>query len=115
MDDSGIPHGPGSTPSAGEPAPQGPESSPSTPPPFPSTPSTSPAPGPPPRPDLFTPPPPGTTGPPDRPSSWRRGRPIPLREMRIGETLDAGINLYRLHWKTLAGVAAFVLIPFQFL
>lgn len=35
--------------------------------------------------------------------------------MRVGETLDAAINLYRLHWKTLMALVAFVIVPFVFL
>jgi hypothetical protein len=35
--------------------------------------------------------------------------------MRIGETLDAAIKLYRAHWKTLMGIAAFILVPVNFL
>jgi len=34
--------------------------------------------------------------------------------MRVGETLDAAIKLYRQHWKTLMGIAAFVIIPLAF-
>jgi hypothetical protein len=35
--------------------------------------------------------------------------------MRIGETLDAAIKLYRRHWKIFMGIAAFILVPFFFL
>jgi hypothetical protein len=35
--------------------------------------------------------------------------------MRIGETLDAAIKLYRAHWKTFMGIAAFILVPVNFL
>lgn len=50
-----------------------------------------------------------------RPSRWKRGMPIPLLPMRVGEMLDAAINLYRLHWKTFIGIVAFVLVPLTFL
>jgi Uncharacterised protein family (UPF0259) len=35
--------------------------------------------------------------------------------MDIGQLLDAGINLYRAHWKTLMGIAAVILVPVNFL
>lgn len=37
-----------------------------------------------------------------------------LREMRIGEMLDAAIKLYRSNWKTFMGIAAFILVPYYF-
>jgi membrane-anchored glycerophosphoryl diester phosphodiesterase (GDPDase) len=45
----------------------------------------------------------------------RRERPLPLRQMGIGEVLDAAIKLYRLEWKVLMGIVAFVLVPLTFL
>jgi hypothetical protein len=42
-------------------------------------------------------------------------RPLPIREMRIGETLDAAIKLYRRYWKTLMAIVAFVIVPFTFI
>ncbi len=35
--------------------------------------------------------------------------------MRVGEMLDAAINLYRLHWKAFMAIVAFVTVPFVFL
>jgi hypothetical protein len=57
----------------------------------------------------------GTFGTWDRPSQWQRGRPIQLRDMKVGETLDAAINIYRLHWKTFAAIVAVAVVPFQFI
>lgn len=57
------------------------------------------------------PPPPATV----RPKDWKRGRPVPLRAMGVGEVIDAGINLYRLYWKALMGIAAAVTVPVVFL
>jgi hypothetical protein len=45
----------------------------------------------------------------------RRDRPLPLRQMGIGELIDAAVRLYRLEWKVLMGIVAFVLIPITFL
>ncbi len=44
-----------------------------------------------------------------------RDRPLPLRQMGIGELIDAAIRLYRLQWKVLMGIVALVLIPVTFL
>jgi hypothetical protein len=41
----------------------------------------------------------------------RRDRPLPLRQMAIGELIDAAVRLYRLEWKVLMGIVAFVVIP----
>lgn len=38
-----------------------------------------------------------------------------LREMRVGEMLDAAIKLYRQNWKTFMAIAAFVLVPYYFI
>ena len=38
-----------------------------------------------------------------------------LREMRLGELLDAAIKLYRSNWKTFMGIVAFVVVPLQLL
>ena len=35
--------------------------------------------------------------------------------MRVGETLDAAINLYRMHWKTFMAIVAIVSVPYVFL
>ena len=42
-------------------------------------------------------------------------RPLPIREMRIGETLDAAIKLYRRYWKALMAIVAIVIVPYSFL
>ena len=61
------------------------------------------------------PPPPNVGAPPPPPTVWERGRPLALRPMRVGETLDAAINLYRMHWKTFMAIVAIVSVPFVFL
>lgn len=48
-----------------------------------------------------------TVSPPDR--------PLPLRQMGIGELIDAAVRLYRLEWKALMGIVAFVVVPVTFL
>ena len=45
----------------------------------------------------------------------RKERPLPLRQMGIGELIDAAIKLYRSEWKVLLGIVAFVLVPLTFL
>jgi hypothetical protein len=45
----------------------------------------------------------------------RRQRPLMLRQMGIGELLDGAIRLYRLEWKVLMGIVAFVLVPITFI
>ena len=54
------------------------------------------------------------------PGQWtapeiQHGRPLPIRPMGIGEIIDAAIQLYRLEWKVLIGIVAFVLVPLTFL
>jgi hypothetical protein len=72
-----------------------------------------PMPAPPPRPDApETGTPPGPPAPPAPPSTWRAGSPIPLRPLKVGETIDAAIRLYRLHWKVFLGIVATVTVPF---
>jgi len=44
-----------------------------------------------------------------------RERPLPLRQMGIGELLDAAIKLYRAEWKTLMLIVAIVLVPVSFI
>lgn len=51
----------------------------------------------------------------ERFSDYRRGKRFPLREMDVGQLLDAMLNLFRVHWKTFLGMAAIVLIPIYFL
>lgn len=65
---------------------------------------------------MWMPPPPPNGGiPPPPPTMWERGRPLALRPMRVGETLDAAIHLYRMHWKTFMAIVAIVSVPFVFL
>jgi Membrane domain of glycerophosphoryl diester phosphodiesterase len=44
-----------------------------------------------------------------------RDRPLPLRQMGIGELIDAAVKLYRRDWLALMGIVAFVLVPVTFL
>jgi hypothetical protein len=44
-----------------------------------------------------------------------RERPLPLRQMGIGELVDGAIKLYRRDWLTLMGIAALALIPVTFI
>ena len=41
-------------------------------------------------------------------------RPLPLRQMGIGELIDAAVKLYRRDWLALIGIVAFVLVPVTF-
>jgi membrane-anchored glycerophosphoryl diester phosphodiesterase (GDPDase) len=41
-------------------------------------------------------------------------RPLPLRQMGIGELIDGSIKLYRRDWLALMGIVAFVLVPVTF-
>jgi hypothetical protein len=45
----------------------------------------------------------------------RKERPLPLRQMGIGEILDAAIKLYRAEWKKLMAIVAIVLVPVAFI
>lgn len=68
---------------------------------------------------LPPPPPPdsawGAPPPPIPPrAKWARGRAVPLTPMGVGEMLDAAVNLYRLHWRTLMAIVAFVIVPVTF-
>lgn len=45
----------------------------------------------------------------------RPDRPLPLRQMGIGELIDAAVRVYRLEWKALMGIVAFVVVPVTFL
>jgi hypothetical protein len=61
--------------------------------------------------------PPPTAGAPAEPMGLpvnRRDRPLPLRQMGIGELIDAAFRLYRLEWAVLLGIVAFVVIPTTF-
>ena len=49
------------------------------------------------------------------PSATRRDRPLPLRQMGIGELIDAAVRLYRLEWKVLMAIVAFIVVPVTFL
>jgi hypothetical protein len=54
------------------------------------------------------------TGAPE-PTATRRDRPVPLRQMGIGELIDAAVRLYRLEWKVLMAIVAFIVVPVTFL
>jgi hypothetical protein len=41
-------------------------------------------------------------------------RPLPLRQMGIGELIDAAVKLYRRDWLALMGIVAFVIVPVTF-
>ncbi len=49
------------------------------------------------------------------PPATRRDRPLPLRQMGVGELIDAAVRLYRLEWKVLMATVAFVIVPVTFL
>jgi hypothetical protein len=49
------------------------------------------------------------------PPETQRERPLPLRQMGIGEILDSAIQLYRREWMALIGIVALVLVPLSFL
>src|SRR5919108_2511326 len=42
-------------------------------------------------------------------------RPLPLRQMGIGELVDGAFKLYRRDWLALIAISAFVLVPVTFL
>ena len=44
-----------------------------------------------------------------------RVRPLPLRQMGIGELVDGAVKLYRRDWLALTGIAALVLFPLTFI
>jgi hypothetical protein len=44
-----------------------------------------------------------------------RVRPLPLRQMGIGELVDGAVKLYRRDWLPLTGIAALVLVPLTFI
>jgi hypothetical protein len=48
------------------------------------------------------------------PAIGRGERPLPLRQMGIGELIDAAVKLYRRDWLALMGIVAFVLVPATF-
>lgn len=87
-----------SRPPAPEGMPPSPEGAPPAPPPFPDPQSF---PGPLARPQVSF-------------STYRRGQRFPMVPMGVGELIDAAVNLYRVHWKTLMGIVAFVMVPFAF-
>jgi hypothetical protein len=59
--------------------------------------------------------PPGAAPPPLPPIKFERGRPMAMREMRIGELIDTAVKLYRSSWRIFVGISAVVLVPFSFL
>jgi len=44
-----------------------------------------------------------------------RERPLPLRQMGIGELIDGAVKLFRRDWLVLIGIAAFVLVPVTYI
>ena len=92
-DERSLPPAPGG--SARPPSPEGPAWQPSV------TSVTAPGLTLPPPPSLGLPPAPGAGG----------QRPLALRPMRVGETIDAAVTVFRLHWKTLMAIVAFVDVP----
>jgi hypothetical protein len=60
------------------------------------------------------PPAPGTSVPIGVPPAGRN-RPLPLRQMGIGELIDGAFRLYRLEWKVLIGIVALIVIPATFI
>jgi hypothetical protein len=44
-----------------------------------------------------------------------RERPLPLRQMGIGELIDGAVKLYRRDWLVLIGIAAFVIVPVTYI
>jgi hypothetical protein len=44
---------------------------------------------------------------------WKRGHPIPLREMRVGQILDGAFKLYRLYFGTVLAVVGLVVVLYE--
>ena len=61
------------------------------------------------------PPPPNGDGGFTAPPLWERGHPVEPRAMKFTDILDTAFNLYRLHWKSLMGLVALLVVPLQFL
>ena len=57
---------------------------------------------------------PGST-PPERQGQYQVGKGPALREMGVGEILDATLKIYRNNWKTLLAIVAIVMVPYIFL
>ena len=48
-------------------------------------------------------------------ATWERGRPLAMAPMRVGQLLDGAFKLYRMHFRTLVPIVAFLVIPVQLL
>jgi hypothetical protein len=48
-------------------------------------------------------------------TTWRKGQPLALGPMRVGQILDGAFRLYRMRFGTLIAVVGLVLVPFQIL
>jgi hypothetical protein len=48
-------------------------------------------------------------------ATWRRGQPLAVGPMRVGQILDGAFRLYRMRFGTLLAVVALVLVPFEIL
>lgn len=48
------------------------------------------------------------------PPMWGRGHPIELRRLSFSDVMDTAYNLYRLHWRSLLGLVALLVVPLQF-
>ena len=46
-------------------------------------------------------------------ATWRRGQPLEMQPMRVGQILDGAGRLYRMHFRTLIPLVALITIPFQ--
>src|SRR5206468_3470464 len=55
-----------------------------------------------------------TLPPPPLQGGTSRG-PVPLQPMRVGQTIDAAIKLYRSDWKTLMTIVALIAVPYTLL
>src|SRR5207244_2905817 len=60
------------------------------------------------------PPPPGDDGGFTAPPLWLRGQPVEIRDPTLTNVYDAAYNFYRLHWRALIAVVAFLIVPLQF-
>jgi len=49
------------------------------------------------------------------PSGWKRGHTLDIRPMTLSDIFDRAFNLYRLHWKTVMGLVAILVVPLNFL
>lgn len=50
-----------------------------------------------------------------QPIHVEKGHPVAMREMQVGEILDAAIKFYRASWRIFLGVSAVVIVPLSFI